>query len=162
MAAEDAIRIPHLTWFSLVGELRQRGRGQRESGAFLLGRGGGRDRRVVDYICYDDLDPRALDEGIVVFHGVGFSKLWALCAKRKLQVFADIHTHPGRNVGQSSIDQNNAMVPVAGHVAMIAPRFGNTSRWSLNDVGIHRLEAGGRWKRFRARDENVPIRLCAW
>jgi proteasome lid subunit RPN8/RPN11 len=162
LAAESAIAIPRLIWFGLVGDLRQRGRGRRESGAFLLGSVDGSDRRVLEYVCYDDLDPRALDEGIVVFHGQGFSKLWDLCAKRKLQVLADIHTHPGRGVGQSSIDQENAMVPVAGHVAMIAPHFGYTSRWSLDDVGIHRLEEGGRWKRFRARDKNTPIRLCTW
>jgi len=159
LAAEDIIAIPRLIWFSLVGDLRGRGRGRRESGAFLLGRSDGRDRRVVEYICYDDLDPHALDQGIVVFHGEGFSKLWALCAKRKLQVLADIHTHPSRDVGQSWIDQENAMVPVTGHVAMIAPRFGNTSRWSLNEVGIHRLEEGGRWKRFHVRDKNAPICL---
>lgn len=162
VAAEDAIAIPRLAWFSLVNDLRRRGSGRGESGAFLLGPGDGSDRRVVEYICYDELDPRALDQGIVVFHGEGFAKLWALCATRKLQVLADIHTHPGRDVGQSSIDQENAMVPVTGHVAMIAPRFGSTSRWSLNEVGIHRLEEGGRWKRFHARDKNAPIRLCTW
>jgi len=162
LATEEPIGIPRLTWFSLVGDLRRRGRGRRESGAFLLGRGGGKDRRVADYVCYDDLDPRALDQGIVVFHGEGFSKLWALCARRKLQVLADIHTHPGRDVGQSSIDQAHAMVPVSGHVAMIAPYFGHTSRWTLNEVGIHMLEDGGHWTRFHARDRNAPIRLCNW
>lgn len=162
MATEEVIRIPRLIWFGLVGNLSRRGHGRRESGAFLLGRGDIKHRRVVDYICYDDLDPHALDQGIVVFRGEGFSKLWALCAMRKLQVLADIHTHPGRDVRQSSIDQAHAMVPVSGHVAMIAPCFGNTSRWSLNEVGIHRLEDGGRWTQFHARDRNAPIRLCYW
>ena len=162
MATEEPISIPRPTWFSLVGDLRRRGRGHHESGAFLLGRGDGKDRRVVDYVCYDDLDPRALDQGIVVFHGEGFSKLWALCAKRELQVLADIHTHPGRDVRQSLIDQAHAMVPVSGHVAIIAPHFGHTSRLSLNEVGIHLLEDGGRWKRFNARDRNAPIRMCNW
>jgi len=154
--------LPYFTWFRLVGELRRRGRGRRESGAFLLGRGDGRDRHVVDFVCYDDLDPSALDQGVIVFHGKGFSALWALCAKRSLQVLADIHTHPWREVGQSSIDQENAMVPVTGHVAMIAPQYGNTSRYSLNDVGIHVLERGGHWQRYRARDKDAPIRLCVW
>jgi proteasome lid subunit RPN8/RPN11 len=111
--AEDAIAIPRLTWFGLVGDLRRRGRRHRESGAFLLGSSDGSDRRVLEYVCYDNLDPHALYQGIVVFHGEGFSKLWDLCTKRKLQVFADIHTHPGHGVGQSSIDQENAMVPVS-------------------------------------------------
>lgn len=162
MAPEEPITITRLTWFVLIGDLRRRGRGRRESGAFLLGPGDGKDRRVVEYVCYDDLDPGALDQGFVVFHGEGFSKLWALCAKRKLQVLCDIHTHPGSDVNQSYIDQENAMVPVIGHVAMIAPRFGNTSRWSLDGVGIHRLEEKGRWKQFRARDRNAPVRLRSW
>lgn len=162
MAAEDPISIPRLIWFNLVGDLRRRGRGRRESGAFLLGRGDGKDRRIVEYVCYDDLDAHALDQGIVIFHGEGFSGLWALCAKRKLQVLADIHTHPGRDVRQSSIDQEHAMVPVSGHVAMIAPYFGRTSRWSLNEVGIHILEDGGRWKHFQPRERDVPVRLCNW
>jgi proteasome lid subunit RPN8/RPN11 len=160
--AAEAIKIPRFTWFRLVGDLRRRGRGRRESGAFLLGRVQSKDRRVVEYVCYDDLDPHALDQGVVVFHGDGFSKLWALCAERKLEVLADIHTHPGRDVRQSWIDQKHAMIAMSGHVAMIAPHFGNTSRWSLDEVGIHLLEKGGRWTRFLARDRNVPIQLCNW
>jgi len=77
-------------------------------------------------------------------------------------VLADIHTHPDGEVGQSSVDKRYAMVPVVGHVALIAPRFGHTSRWTLNEVGIHVLEREGRWERYRARDESVPIRLCFW
>jgi hypothetical protein len=57
-------------WRRLLAGLRVRGRGIRESGAFLLG---GRDaagrRRIVDFLLYDDLDPHALDTGIVRLDG---------------------------------------------------------------------------------------------
>ena len=162
MAAEAAIGIPRLLWYQLVGELRRRGRGRRESGAFLLGRASARKRRVVSLAYYDDLDPTALDNGYVLFRGTGYSALWALCAQRALKVLGDIHTHPGHDVRQSSIDQEHPMVPVAGHVAMIAPSFGRTSRWSMGDVGIHVFEGGGRWKRYRACDNDTPIKLCTW
>jgi hypothetical protein len=162
LATKDAISIPRLMWYRLVGELRRRGQGQRESGAFLLGRASASRRRVVSVAYYDDLDPAALDKGYVLFRGSGYSALWALCAQRSLVALADIHTHPGPDVGQSSIDQHNPMVPVAGHVAMIAPSFGWTSRWSMAEVGIHVFEGGGRWKRYVAGDHHAPIELSLW
>jgi hypothetical protein len=54
------------------------------------------------------------------------------------------------------------MIPVRGHVALILPRFGDTSRWSLAPVGIHRFAGGGQWESFGADDEAAPIRLTWW
>lgn len=162
MAAEKQITIGPFTWFRLVGELRARGGGRRESGAFLLGKADDPARRITEFVCYDDLDPTALDKGYVLFHGPGYSTLWAMCAERKLEVLADIHTHPGPDVGQSSIDKQHPMLPVVNHVALIAPRFGHTSRWSLREVGIHVFEGGGRWKRYDPRNSAAPIRVSLW
>ena len=44
-------------WSRLLGDLRRRGAGRRESGAFLLGRSDGPRGRITTYLCYDDLDP---------------------------------------------------------------------------------------------------------
>lgn len=162
MAAEKQITIGAFTWFRLVRELRARGAGQRESGAFLLGKADDPARRITAFVCYDDLDSSALDNGYVLFHGPGYSALWTMCSARKLEVLADIHTHPGRDVRQSSIDQKHPMLPVVNHVALIAPRFGHTSRWSLREVGIHVFEGGERWKRHDPGDPAAPIRISLW
>ena len=159
MAAENPIKLPRLAWYRIVGELRRRGLGWRESGAFLLGRADTAERRVVQFVCYDDLDPTCLDSGYVMFRGTGYSALWGLCAREKLEVVADIHTHPGDDVRQSRIDREHPMVPVAGHVAMIAPRFGLTSRFTIEDIGIHVFRGGTRWQRYRAIDADAPIEL---
>jgi len=79
------MRPSHLTisiwlWIRLIRQLRKRGYGHRESGAFLLGRNG--QSRITRFICYDDLDPEALDSGIVVFRGLGFVPLWEFCRGR--------------------------------------------------------------------------------
>lgn len=82
MAANDNIKISYFTWLLLVTELRKRGNGRQESGAFLLGKAGASNRRIETFICYDDLDPNALSSGVVVFNGSGFSALWNICAKK--------------------------------------------------------------------------------
>lgn len=162
MDKNKRVEIPRLQWMGLVGDLNARGRGKRESGAFLLGKRDAKSRSVVKYICYDDLDPKALTHGIVEFHQGGFSKLWDICKEHGLQVLADVHTHPGRDVRQSSIDKENPMVPVRGHVGLILPRFGKTSIWSLDAVGIHRFLGGRQWESFSASDLNCPVRLSLW
>jgi proteasome lid subunit RPN8/RPN11 len=146
----------------LVAELQRRGKGRQESGAFLLGNTGANDRRVSAFICYDELDASALSSGIVAFHGQGFSALWALCEKRGLRVLADAHTHPSADVRQSSIDKNNPMLPVQGHIALILPCYGRTSKWSLAGVGIHVFQGQRHWMSFRHDHKAAPVSLCMW
>lgn len=162
MAAKSAIKIPRLTWINLVLELKARGQARRESGAFLLGKKGDSARHVETFICYDDLDPNALVGGVVMFHSTGMSALWEQCAAKGLTVLADVHTHPSADTRQSSIDRNNPMIPIRGHLAMILPHFGDTSLWSLTGVGLHVFQGQSRWTSFNNRDRDSPATLCLW
>jgi proteasome lid subunit RPN8/RPN11 len=162
LAAKRPIKMPRLTWMRLLSELRQRGRGQRESGAFLLGRVDDVERRVECFVCYDDLDPRALESGIVMFHASGLSALWQLCSQRGVEVLADVHTHPTSDVRQSLIDQRNPMLPLKGHVALILPRYGRASKWSLSGVGMYLFEGGNRWQASRSESPSSLVQLCNW
>ncbi|HWE99770.1 MAG TPA: hypothetical protein VG248_08245 [Caulobacteraceae bacterium] len=132
-------------WKRLLAALRGRGQGQRESGAFLLGRrdAGGR-ARVLDFVLYDDLDPRCLDSGIVRFDGRYFSELWSICDARGLTVVADVHTHPG-GAGQSGSDQAHPMIARAGHLALIVPNFAREPL-TRQQLGIYRYEGAKRWR----------------
>ena len=56
--SNETLRMSMWLWLRLFRQLRRRGRGQRESGAFLLSKQGA--RRITKFICYDDLDPTAL------------------------------------------------------------------------------------------------------
>lgn len=160
--ASKQIQIPLLTWRRLVSDLATRGAGTRETGAFLMGKKGDEGRSVVDYLCYDDLDRRALTHGIVEFHRGGFSKLWDVCKDRSLHVLADIHTHPTRDVRQSYIDKTNPMLPVRDHVALILPMYGMSSRWSLASAGIYRFAGSGQWDAFHADAADCPVKLSLW
>lgn len=151
------LEFSRTTWWRLLRELRRRGGGRRESGAFLLGRRTSGVASIRDFVCYDDLDPRALKSGCVTFHGSGFPRLWEICRERDLQVIADVHTHPGRDTRQSGIDQRHPMIPVAGHIALIVPQFATGNRFSLRGVGVHEYR-GGNWK-DRTGEQPAAVRL---
>ena len=113
-AAITTIKIPVWLWASMIFDLRRRGGGVRESGAFLLGRDDGDPARVSNYICYDDVDPDAYQQGAIAFHADGCAALWRHCRAKQLQLLIDVHTHPGPDVRQSSIDERHPMLPVVG------------------------------------------------
>jgi proteasome lid subunit RPN8/RPN11 len=155
---DEPIRIPFLLWVRLVRELRQRGRGQGESGAFLLARADG-PRHVVQFICYDDLDRAAYCRGAIEFHAPGYAALWRLCRERQMRVLADCHTHPGEDVRQSWIDMRNPMLPVIGHTAMVVPHFADIAWWSLRRVGVYEYLGEFKW---RAHTAPPRVRLALW
>lgn len=144
-APQHELSCSWFLWRRLKAKLRERGRGRRgESGAFLLGHREGESARIVDFVLYDDLDPHALDSGIVRFDGRYFSDLWATCKSRGLTVVADVHVHPGQS-GQSDSDRNHPMISQAGHIALILPRFA-TGAQSRRGIGIYRYLGGKNWE----------------
>lgn len=118
----NRLEVPKATWFDLMVDLRQRGAGKRESGAFLLGQAQGSTRHVHSWVAYDDLDAGALTKGYVILGTEAFTRLWAMCSKRQQVVVADVHTHP-RGPHQSLSDRTNPMVSQAGHMALIVPHY---------------------------------------
>ena len=139
----EPLCISRWLWIRLIWQLRRRGGGKRESGAFLLSNQG--VRRITRFICYDDLDPTALDSGIIVFHGAGFVPLWDFCRLRKMIVVADIHTHGNEWTGQSDSDRTHPMIGQKGHVSLIAPHFAQRNLLSVDGVGIYEYEGNHRW-----------------
>lgn len=159
---ERVLEIPVLMWARLVRQLYRRGGQQRESGAFLLGtRGEGRDR-VKGFACYDDLDPHALDTGVVMFDPSGFATLWKVCRRHECEVLADVHTHPDAHPRQSEADRTNPMMPEAGHVALILPSFAGTWGWRFRDVAIYEYAGDYRWHDWAGPRRRERVRFCWW
>jgi hypothetical protein len=141
-------------WKLLLAELRKRGDGRRESGAFLLA---DRDRhRVTAVAFYDDLDANCLTGGIS-FGSSGFTELWRICGAEDLTVVADVHTHPGQWVEQSEIDATNPMIARVGHVAMIVPSYGRAER--PQECGLHIYLGSRRWIRMPADASASVVRV---
>jgi hypothetical protein len=151
------LKIPLLLWEKLVDQLKCRGHGSRESGAFLLGNVGGSE--IEHFIAYDDLDPSALDTGIIAFQGAGFVPLWNFCALHKMQVLADVHTHERKWTGQSETDRTNPMIELPGHVALILPNFAQGDRSSLMRVGIYEYLGNHKWHVWSSKSGKVKLTL---
>jgi proteasome lid subunit RPN8/RPN11 len=131
-------------WPGMLTDLRQRGRGRRESGAFLLGRETGSAKSVTRWVSYEELDPKSKNHTIIKLDTSAFPKLWELCSKYGLQVMADVHTHPGRPI-QSVSDRAYPMLSIAGHVALIVPRFA-AANVTPTDVSFNVYLGGGVWR----------------
>lgn len=140
------ISVGRLFWCRLIGELRRRGNGSRESGAFLLARP--ESRHLIQALYYDDLDPHCLDDGYINFNGAGYSGLTRSCQESGLRVLADVHTHPGSWTGQSQADRKHPMMPRTGHVALIVPHFARVNFLSLTGVGAFLYHGEGKWTDF--------------
>lgn len=141
---EARLLISAALWGELIPELGRRGRGNRESGAFLLGPSAGDPRLITEVVYLDDLDPDCLTGGIS-FDGRYYGRLWGICQERGLQVRADIHTHPGSSVRQSSIDRDNPMVARAGHLALIIPDLARRPI-EAQEVGVHEYLGEAGWR----------------
>ena len=147
-APDHRLACPASLWQETIEELHRRGGGRRESGAFLLGERivrSGVERRWVHSVAYfDDLDPRSLDSGIVVFDGMGFGPLWQLCRESGLQVVADVHAHPGV-ARQSEADRKHPMIATAGHFALIVPDFAVRVPMET-DLGLYEYAGAHQWR----------------
>jgi proteasome lid subunit RPN8/RPN11 len=139
----EPLRISIWLWMRLIRQLRKRGYGRRESGAFLLCKQG--SRRITKFICYDDLDPTAMDTGIIVFHGAGFVPLWEYCRHAQMVVVADVHTHGDEWTGQSDADRTHPMIGKMGHVGLIVPHYAQRNLLSLAGVGIYEYAGNHQW-----------------
>jgi hypothetical protein len=143
--APPKLRCRRDVWEAGVSELARRTLGgRRESGAYLLGKDrpdGG--RQILEFVFYDDVDPKALDTGIVTIRQTALPRLWEICRARGFGVVADVHVHPG-GYGQSESDRANPVMPRAGHLALILPNFAR-ERPRPGTIGIYEFLGGDAW-----------------
>ena len=139
---QKRLKCPTLIWEEIHRELKKRGQGHRESGGFLLGYIESNCRHVKAFLPYDEIDPASL-RGHIVFDGSKMDLVWRECKRLKMRVIADVHTHP-RGYQQSSIDQENPMIPERGHIALIVPYFAKRI-FMPGEIGIYEFLGGGRW-----------------
>lgn len=144
-------------WPALMADLHRRGGERRESGAFLLRQTSEVDGAVDTWLPYDELAPESLNYAYVRLESSAFSRLWAICAERKLEVIADVHTHP-KGPRQSLIDRANPMISLAGHIALVVPRFarGNVMPRS---VSFNIYLGGGKWVSYLRKNAASLITL---
>jgi len=151
------LKISRELWDKLLFELCERGGGRRESGAFMLAKTGSRE--IVSTICYDDLDPRALETGIITFHAAGFVKLGDHCQRSGVVVVADVHTHPTEWTGQRRSDRTHPMVAIKGHIALILPDYAAPNSQPLNGASVYEYRGSHLWKTHKTK--TAPFKIAS-
>lgn len=159
VAPEHIISCSRRLWTEGLHELRIRGEGKRESGAFLIGTSHNK-RRILRFVYYDDLEPGCLDTGAVVFRGSGYGPLWNLCKETGLSVVADIHTHPGM-ARQSILDKVNPMVASHGHIALIVPNYAKEIAYP-EVMGIYEYLGSHQWRAYSGKSAKRYLYVGAW
>lgn len=151
------LRFGRRQWRALVAELGRRGGGRSEAGAFLLGDRDDVRARVREVVYLDELDPGCL-QGSICFDGRAYSRLWEICERTRRAVIADVHTHPGAWVGQSPTDQQNPMIALSGHLALILPDLA-MHPISPKDVGLHEYRGAEGWHAWTGTEAARRIRI---
>jgi proteasome lid subunit RPN8/RPN11 len=147
------LRMDRSTWRDLLAELERRGRGWRESGAFLCAPAASKRPNVTRVVYFDDLDPECL-RGDIHIVGTAYSKLWDICEAEDLRVVGDVHTHPGANVAQSSIDAKSPALARAGHVALIVPNLA-AGVIEPSAIGVHLYRGDAGWRSWFKRKATI-------
>jgi hypothetical protein len=116
-------------------------------------------RRIEEFVFYDDIDPNALNTGIVEIDGRLLGDLWTHCRKTDRKVVADVHVHPG-GFQQSESDKANPIVAEIGHLAIILPNFAARAT-QPGGIGVHEYLGSRRW-RDRSHDKPSPFHVGWW
>jgi proteasome lid subunit RPN8/RPN11 len=149
------ISIPIKLWLKLIYGLRKRGRGEIESGGFLLSNLN--SCKVSKIVFYDQFDESVSDSGIIQFKGA--VKFYEFLAKEGLEVLADIHTHPTNNTNQSDSDRKHPMIKVKGHIAIIAPNFAKNLFTLPRECSIYEYLGGYNWKSIKQSNILIQLKL---
>lgn len=149
----DEFSISVFLWFQLVAGLRKRGKGRSESGGYLLGKPG--KSKVVKVVFYDQFDKTVSDSGIIQFKGA--AAFFEYLANQKLEVLADIHSHPTTNTQQSDSDKRHPMIRLKGHIAIIAPNYARNPFILPKDCSVYKYLGNFDWEKFEV--SMLPIHL---
>lgn len=90
--------------------------------------------------------------------GVSLRRLSQAMRGQGLTNLAQVHTHPGGEVGHSPYDNQQAYSTREGALSLVWPHYGLRSVHDLRDLGVHERR-GGRWVRLGDDEVGRRIRL---
>jgi hypothetical protein len=90
----------------------------------------------------------------------------AYLGSAKLELIAQVHSHPGDFVGHSDGDDRRALMPYEGYLSVVVPHYGREGMRPLTKCGVHiferskfrRLSEDEIDSRFRVSDGFVDFR----
>ncbi len=66
----------------------------------------------------------------------------AFLARHGLELLAQVHSHPGQDVGHSGGDDEGALMPYENYLSLIVPHYARDGMLPLTRCGVHRFHEG--------------------
>ena len=153
------LEIPEPLWERTWAGLRSRGDGEREAACIWAGTRGPDVWKVDEVLFFDAFDGGA--EAGLLFHVTSreaTTSLFALLRERRLQIIADVHTHPADWVDLSLTDAAHPIEYRIGLLALVLPNFAEDAP-ELSIVGVHEYLGSGAWRRLTAHEAVRRIQI---
>lgn len=81
-----------------------------------------------------------------------------LLAKHKLEIFSQLHSHPGTNVNHSEGDDKGALMPYENFLSIVVPSYAEFGILPLERCGVHRFQ-NNRFVRLSETEINSTLTI---
>lgn len=140
----DHVSVPESAIIRSQEFLRAVGRTGREGLVVWAGTRDGNIFVVSDAIVPEQRGIRTADGVCVVVEGPAIARLNADLYKHRLQMIAQVHSHPGLAY-HSTTDDDYAIATKVGCLSLVVPNFA-VMPFSLSNCAVYRLSPDGRWE----------------
>jgi len=146
---EHAVLLAQSCRDGLLKCLEKANRSRHEGVCFLLGRTDGRTA-----LCLQAVQPKAVTtEGSFHVPASEMAKIVRLATDLKLQIVAQVHTHPGEAY-HSDGDEDGANIRFEGFISIVVPNYG-TALPSFEGSAIYIFTTEKKWKMIPLRQLRV-------
>jgi hypothetical protein len=149
------IVIPSWAWRTVVKRFTSAA-GMLERVAFLDGVAFGPTARDGGVVTTVTLPEAKLDRGHYRVASAAMSDAGKHLREHRLVRIAQVHCHPGRGVGHSRVDDEQAYSQASGAISIVLPTWARTHP-GLGDAGIHLREMTG-WRELR--HDELDTQVC--
>lgn len=156
MAAK--IHIPKVLWNLTWNGLKERSSGEVEALCIWAGKRDGNGSRVQEVMFLDSINGV---EAYPLFHRISreaTAEIFKYLSSKKLQIIADVHTHPDEWVGLSKIDREHPLEYRVGFTSLVLPHFGDVEP-SISGLGMHRYLGNLKWHELTIEEKKQFLNL---
>jgi proteasome lid subunit RPN8/RPN11 len=148
---KPTVNIPSSLWHKTQKGLATRGAGERESACLWVGQRGKEIWSVKGIIFLDDIPGTISNKRFHHTPKEVVNKIYQVLRKEGLQIIADVHTHPGRDVEMSDLDKNHPIEYRVGLLSLILPNYGFPPI-TLRNTGFHEYLGNDMWTQIPYRN----------
>lgn len=144
---KPVLHITRSLWNETTHGLAKRGSNLRESACIWAGTRDEKTWKVTEIVYLDDLHGTKSTRRYHSTSREALSQLFEILRSKKLQIIADVHTHPSIWVDMSLLDMENPIEHRIGLLAFIIPNLAKPPV-IIEKLGVHEYIGQCKWNRL--------------